>query len=138
MRRTGTVLFLTMCAGFLMLALSACSFSASTANISNAKMATDQNGKHPTKVFSPDQTFWCVADLNNASKDTKVKAEWTAVKVQGTKPNTKIDETSTKSGSGQLQFNLTNKGPWPTGKYEVELYLNDAKKPTKTLTFEVR
>ena len=29
-------------------------------------------------------------------------------------------------------------GPWPTGKYEVELYLDDAKEPTKALAFEVR
>jgi outer membrane usher protein FimD/PapC len=131
-------LLLPVCAAFMMVALSACSFSASTANISNAKMATDQNGKHPTKVFSPDQTFYCVADLNNAPKDTKVKAVWTAVKVQGAKPNTQIDEASTKSGSGQLQFNLTNNGSWPTGDYKVDLYLNNAKKPTKTLTFKVQ
>ena len=131
-------LLLPVCAAFMMVALSACSFSASTANISNAKMATHQNGKHPTKVFSPDQTFYCVADLNNAPKDTKVKAVWTAVKVQGAKPNTQIDEASTKSGSGQLQFNLTNNGSWPTGDYKVDLYLNNAKKPTKTLTFKVQ
>ena len=131
-------LLLPVCAALVMIALSACSFSASTANISNAKMATDQNGKHPTKVFSPDQTFYCVADLNNAPKDTKVKAVWTAIKVQGAKPNTKIDEASTKSGSGQLQFNLTNNGSWPTGDYKVDLYLNNAKKPTKTLTFKVQ
>ena len=63
---------------------------------------------------------------------------WTAVKAEGAKPNTKIDEAKTTSGSGQLQFNLSNEGPWPTGDYKVELYLNDDKKPTKTLTFEVQ
>ena len=135
-RRRTVVLFLATCA--IALTASACSFSASTANISDAKMATDKDGKHPTKVFSPKDTFYCVANLKNAPDDTKVKAVWTAVKVQNTKPNTEIDEAKTTSGSGQLQFNLTNDGPWPTGKYEVELYLNDAKKPTKKLAFEVR
>ena len=137
-RRAASALFVTVCATLLVLALSACSFSASTANISDAKMATDKDGKHSTKVFSPKDTFYCVARLNNAPKDTTVRAVWTAVKVDGAKPNTKIDEAKAKGGSSQLRFNLTNNGPWPTGKYEVELYLNDAKKPTKTLLFEVR
>ena len=137
-RRTASALFVSVCATLLVLALSACSFSASTANISDAKMATDEDGKHPTKVFSPDDTFYCVARLDNAPKDTTVRAVWTAVKVEGAKPNTKIEEAKGKGGSSQLRFNLTNNGPWPPGKYEVELYLNDAKKPTKTLSFEVR
>jgi hypothetical protein len=121
-----------------MIALSACSFSASTANISDAKMATDEDGKHPTEVFSPKDTFYCLAKLNNAPDDTTVRAVWTAVKVEGAKPNTKIDEAKAKGGSSQLRFNLTNNDPWATGKYEVALYLNDANKPTKTLSFEVR
>ena len=137
-RRAASALFVTVCATLLVLALSACSFSASTANISDAKMATDKDGKHPTKVFSPKDTFYCLARLNNAPKDTTVRAVWTAVKVEGAKPNTKIDEAKAKGGSSQLRFNLTNNDPWATGKYEVELYLNDAKKPTKTLSFEVR
>ena len=137
-RRAASALFVTVCATLLVLALSACSFSASTANISDAKMATDEDGKHPTKVFSPDDTFYCLARLNNAPEDTTVRAVWTAVKVEGAKPNTKIDEAKAKGASSQLRFNLTNNDPWATGKYEVELYLNDAKEPTKTLSFEVR
>ncbi len=132
------VLFLTMCAAFLVLALAACSFSASTANISDAKMATDKDGKNPTKVFSPKDTFYCVANLNNAPDDTKVKAVWIAADVKGVKPDTEIKQVSAKGGGPKLRFDLSNNGPWPTGKYEVDLYLNDAKKPTKTLKFEVR
>jgi hypothetical protein len=133
-----TLLFLPVCAAFLLLALSACSFSASTANISSAKMARDQDGKQPTKTFSPDEAFYCIVELSNAPDDTKVRAVWTAVKAEGVKPNTEIDAAKATGGSGQIQFNLTNEGPWPTGDYKVDLYLNDAKKPTKTLTFEVQ
>ena len=32
----------------------------------------------------------------------------------------------------------TNHNPWPVGAYKVDLYLNDAKKPTQTLKFEVK
>jgi hypothetical protein len=133
-----TFLFLPVCAVFLVLTLSACSFSASSANISSAKMARDQDGKKPTETFSPNEQFYCIVELSNAPKDTKVRAVWTAVKAEGAEPNTEIDEAKTTSGSGQLQFNLSNEGPWPTGDYKVDLYLNDTKKPTKTLTFEVQ
>jgi hypothetical protein len=133
-----TLLFLPLCAALLVLVLSACSFSASTANISSAKMARDQDGEQPTKTFSPDEPFYCIVELSNAPDDTKVRALWTAVKAEGAEPNTEIDKAKTTSGSGQLQFNLSNQGPWPTGDYKVDLYLNDAKEPTKTLAFKVQ
>jgi hypothetical protein len=137
-RHRTTLLFLPVCAAFLVLALSACNFSASTANIRSAKMARDQDGKQPTETFSPDEQFYCIVELSNAPKDTKVRAVWTAVKAEGADPNTKIDEAKTTSGSGQLQFNLSNQSSWPTGDYKVDLYLNDAKEPTKTLEFQVQ
>jgi hypothetical protein len=132
------LLFLPVCAAVLIFFLPSCSFSASSANISDAKMARDQDGKNPTKTFSPDEPFYCIVDLSNAPDDTKVKAVWTAVKVEGAKPDTRIDDATTTSGSGQLQFNLSNQGPWPLGDYKVDLFLNDAKKPTETLTFKVQ
>jgi outer membrane usher protein FimD/PapC len=137
-RHRTTLIFLPVCAAFLVLVMSACSFSASSANISSAKMSTDEDGKNQTETFSPNEPFYCIVELSNAPNDTKVRAVWTAVKAEGAKPNTKIDEAKTTSGSGQLQFNLSNQGPWPTGDYKVDLYLNDAKEPTKTLTFKVK
>ena len=133
-----TFLILPACAAFLVLVLSACSFSASSANISSAKMSTDKDGKNQTQTFSPNEPFYCIVELSNAPDDTEVRAVWIAVKAEGADPNTKIDEATAKSGSGQLQFNLSNDGPWPTGDYKVDLYLNDAKEPTKTLTFKVK
>ncbi len=52
-RRAAGALFVTVCAALSVLALAACSFSASTANLSDVKMATDPDGKHPTEAFSP-------------------------------------------------------------------------------------
>ena len=138
MKHRTTLLFLPACAAFLVLVLSACSFSASSANISSAKMSTDKDGKNPTQTFSPNEPFYCIVELSNAPDDTEVRAVWIAVNVEGADPNTKIDEAAAKSGSGQLQFNLSNDGPWPTGDYKVDLYLNDEKEPTKTLTFKVK
>ena len=138
MRSRIMLVFLPVCVASLVLVLTACSFSASSANISSAKMARDQDGKQPTETFSPNEQFYCIVELSNAPDDTTVRAVWTAVKAEGAKPNTKIDEAKATGGSGQIQFNLTNQSPWPTGDYKVDLYLNDAKKPTKTLTFKVQ
>lgn len=124
--------------GMVSVTMPACSFSASTANISDAKMARDEEGNSPTKEFSPDDTFYCIAELSNAPDDTVVRAVWTAVDVEGADPNTKIDEVSTTQGSGQLVFDLTNDGPWPVGKYKVDLFLNDEQEPARTLEFEVQ
>ena len=109
----------------------------STATMSEV-MATDEDGQHPTKVFSPNDTFYCVGYLKNAPKDTTVKAVWIASDIEGVEPDTKIKLFSATGGSGLFRFNLSPTDSWPTGKYEVDLYLNDAKKPTKALSFEVR
>jgi len=132
--------FLAGLALLLALILTACSVRASTANISSAKMSRDEAGKDPTKAFSPDDTtFYLIAELSNAPEDTTVKAVWTAVDVEGVKPNLKIDESRiTADGGGQLTFDLTNDGPWPVGEYKVDLFLNDGEEPARTLEFEVQ
>jgi hypothetical protein len=115
----------------------ACSFNASTANIKDAKMAKDAEGTQPTTTFAQDEPFYAVVVLANAPSDTKVKAVWTAVEIEGESPNTKIDEVETTSGDGQIHFDLTNNNNmlWPVGKYKVELYLND--KLDRALDFAV-
>jgi hypothetical protein len=114
----------------------ACNFSASTASIKNAVMTLDEAGSQPANgVFSTTQPFFCQVELANAPDDTKVKAAWTAVDVEGADANTAIDETEVESG-GTVTFRLDNEGPWPVGKYKVDLYLND--KLDRTLEFEVK
>ncbi len=120
------------------LSMPACSFSASTANISDARMASDEEGNNPTKVFSPQDTFYCVGELSNAPDDTTLKSVWTAVDVEGEKPNTRIDEASATGGSGQFVFNLTPTTAWPAGEYKVDLFLNDDEEPARTLEFKVQ
>jgi hypothetical protein len=118
--------------GFTILA---CNFSASTANIADAKMAKDPDGQQVTTAFAQADPFYALVQLRNAPADTTVKAVWFAVEAEGTDPNFKIDETSLTSGDDDLQFSLTNDGPWPIGTYKVELYLND--ELDRTLEFSV-
>jgi hypothetical protein len=114
----------------------ACGFSATTANIKDAYMASDEAGTQKTTIFAQDQVFYAVVTLANAPDDTTLKATWYAVDAQDTEPNLKIDEVSTTMSDGTVPFSLVNDGLWPTGTYKVELYLND--KLDRTLDFEVR
>ncbi len=120
------------------LVLSACDFSFTTAHIANAFTASDNAGNQPTKVFSQDATFYAIVELANAPDDTVVKAAWVAVDVQDVAPETAIDDASITGGDNVITFNLSNAPNtlWPTGKYRVDLYLND--KVDQSLEFEVQ
>ena len=129
-------LFTWIALTLMMLTVMAC--TASTANISDAKMARDKDGTDATTTFAATDTFYSVVTLANAPDDTTVRAVWTAVSVEGVEPNKQLNETPLTSGSAQLNFKLSNQDPWPTGKYHIDLYLNDQKDPAKSLDFEVR
>src|SRR5512139_985944 len=122
-----------------------CSFSISTANITQAVLAKDVKGDtfepvNPTSTFPTDQSVInLVVTVANAPSETKVKTVWTAVDVGDAAPaNTKIDEAElTLDASGKTHFTLAvpSSGVWPAGKYKVEVYLND--KLDRTLEYTI-
>ena len=125
----------------LVLLVSACSVSFSTANVSDAWLSTDEAGQQRTTTFSQNAVFYAKVDVRNAPEDTRVRSVWYAVEAENIEPNFKIDEvtyTVPQSGNVMVTFNLSNDLLWPRGRYEVEIYLNDATKPARTLTFEVQ
>lgn len=129
----------------LLAGLSACSFSFSTANITDAVMSKDVTGDNfdpvdPTTTFAPDQpTLHLVATVANAPSDTKVQASWVAVDIGDVAdPNTVIDSAEvTLNDQDKAHFTLStpSTGTWPVGKYKVDLYLDG--KLTKTVEFSV-
>lgn len=119
----------------LAMAILACSFSASTANVKNVVLARDPDGKDPTTTFSSQDSIYALVDVANAPDDTIYKAVWTAVNAEGVDPNFKIDEATLTAGSGTHQFSLTNDNLWPAGQYKVDIYMND--KLEKTVEFTV-
>lgn len=117
--------------------LTACEFSASTANIDSATLARDETGTQPTTLFAQDEIFYLVVELANAPDSTTVRTVWYAVDVGDVAPpNTLIDEAELESGSGTLYFNLAPASVWAVGDYSVEIYLND--ELDQTLTFSVQ
>jgi hypothetical protein len=120
----------------LVLAALACAFNASTANIADAWMSTDEAGDARVTAFAQDAAFYAQVDLQNAPDSTALKAVWTAVEAQDTDPNMVITETEITTGSGLVHFTLTNDNLWPTGKYKVDIYMDG--QLARTLEFEVR
>ena len=127
---------ITFAASALILASLACSFSASTANIKDAVLATDPDGEQPTEVFSPDQTFYLVVSLANAPDDTGLKTRWFTVQVEGVEPGFVIDEVEISTGLPVVTFDLANENLWPQGTYQVDLFLDG--ELDQSLEFEVR
>lgn len=125
----------------LVFALAACGgeggeISFSTANIQNARMATDESGDEVVTVYEQDDTFFAVADLNNAPDGTVVRAVFTAVDADGTDPNFVIDEGELETGSADIHFSLSPGSLWPVGSYKADLYLNDDLVETLEFTVE--
>lgn len=120
----------------LFLSTLACEFSASTANISDAWMSSDEDGTQRVTAFAQDAVFYVQVDLQNAPDDTTLKAVWTAVEAQDTEPGLVITETEFATGDGLVHFTLSNDNLWPIGKYKVDIYLNN--QLTNTVEFEVQ
>ena len=120
----------------LIVATLACGGSFSTANISEAWMASDVDGEIRTTVFSPGDDFYAFVDLSNAPDDTQLKAVWTGISIEGEEPNLVINETEFTSGDGVVYFQLFNDQLWPAGSYKVEIYLNG--ELATTLNYEVQ
>ena len=128
------LLMIFLAIGMLMLASIACEASASTANITSVVLTADKDNPADTTTFTPDQTFYAIVTLANAPDSTKVKAVWSTVDDAGAA--TQIAEKEIVGSGSPIIFNATNNaGPWPAGKYRVEIFLND--KSNKTIDFSV-
>ena len=111
-------------AAALILLSPACSFSAKQAYIKDAVLTVDPEVGQPTNVFTPDQTFYLIIELDNAPDDTLLKSTWVAVRVEDVEPEFVIDEAQITTGLPIVIFDLGNEYRWPTGVYRVDLYLN--------------
>ncbi len=108
--------------------------------IRNAVLARDYKDLKPvdpTTNFRPsDRVFHCVVNLDNSVAGTKVKAVYSVVEAQGTDPQVIVEpEYEVKTKEDVLDFTATLPRDWPTGKYKVELYVNNVL--SKSLDFNV-
>jgi hypothetical protein len=124
--------------GVLVFASVACSFAASTANITNAHMSLDESDTQAVTTYAPDApAFFCFFDLNNAPDDSVVRGVWTLVSAEGYDSNQEIDSAEITGGDNTYYFSLGGSAdPWPVGQFKIDLYLND--ELVQTINFEVQ
>ena len=129
--------------GVLVFAALACSFSASTANISDLKVSKDKAGAQPTSSFAASDTVYAVATISNAPGAVKVKGRLAFDEVEGAEsgPVPGAETTIDLPGSGTATFTFTPPSSgFPPGKYKVEVFmLNEAgeQKDQKSAGFTV-
>ncbi len=124
----------------IVLLLAGCSFSFSTANISDPGMTSEVvDGKPIDKVteYSQDtDEFYAFGILNNAPDDTTVRFVWNYL----TDPQVIYEvEMNNEGESGVYVFStLTLDSIWPVGDYSVDIYIDDRDKPDATIEFSVK
>jgi hypothetical protein len=118
--------------------------SASTANISTLKIATDDEGKNETKTFKPGDKVYAIAQISNNPGKVKVhfrvlfddvKGETAGELVKGAEHTLDIDG----SQSARFWVELPPSG-FSNGRYKVEVNMLNEKgeqKDQKSGTFEV-
>ena len=76
------------------------------ATIQNLRLASDEQGSQLTSVFTPQDDFYLLGELADAADQTKLKAAWTAVNIEGYTPDTAIDSAELTTGNGPFLFTL--------------------------------
>jgi len=95
-------------------------------SITSAIIAREVNGKfEETAVYSTDEVFHCYLELSKVSPDTKFKAEWKAIDVEGVAANSSLFIGEGYSDSDAMVFDLSNSNPWAKGKYGVDIYMDE-------------
>jgi hypothetical protein len=129
--------------GFLLVTALACSFSASTANISGLKIGKDKDVSQESSSFAAKDTVYAVATISNAPGAVKVKGRLVIEDVAGQQsgPIPGLEKTLDLPGSTTASFTFSPPtAGWPAGKYKLEvLMLNEAgeQKDQKTASFTV-
>ncbi len=94
--------------------------------ITNAYIARDVNGTtEKTDVYASDEVFHCYLELSKVSPETKFRADWKAISVEGMTANSSLYVSEGYSQSDAMVFDLSNPNPWGKGKYGVDIYMDD-------------
>lgn len=124
--------------GLLMALAGACSFSASTANISGLKLGKDKAATTEASTFAPTDTVYAVATIGNAPGKVKVKGRLVIEDAPGEKGP---EDTIELPGSGTATFTFTPPAAgFPPGKYKIEVTMmneNGEQKDQKSASFTV-
>ena len=104
--------------------------------IYNLKLATNISGVNVTTQFKPAQTIYVIFDVNDPAGLNLVNLRWSVVEVKGYKADAEIASSpySVKNNHFELGFDHST-FPWRTGKYKLQVFLNDVL--DETIEFEI-
>jgi hypothetical protein len=128
---------------FVVVLVVACSFSASTANLSDITLSPNRDGSSPTNTFRPDATVYAITSVNNSMGRVRVRSRVFFDNVEGQESGAMVpglETTLDVDGSRPVTFSYSTTTGFPPGTYRVEIaMMNEAgeQKDQKTATFTI-
>ena len=114
----------------VLILLAACSGSSGPVKIQSITLARDDgsgNAGETVTNFSPtDHTFYATITLDHIETGLKVKLTWVAVDANGVTNQTIDSSEFTSLAANVVNGKLSLPHDWPTGKYRLDVYLNDS------------
>lgn len=98
-------------------------------------IGTDRKVSAATDTFAKGDTFYVSIDTSGTGTAT-LKARWTYHKGGQVAPVKEDTQTIAPTGPATSEFHISKPDGWPTGDYQVELFLND--NPIGVRKFAVR
>jgi hypothetical protein len=135
--------FLTVCLALLLAAAAACNKPASTTTTAGVVKVTDVSlGRaiggdkaitDKTEDFRPNDTIYASVETDGSAANTALRAKWTYEDGQVVDDSTRNIAPNSRE---RTEFHIAKPNGWPTGKYQVEIFLNGTSAETKK--FEVK
>ena len=135
--------YLALGLGLMLVSVSACHFSITSANISSLKLGKDKSVSQESNSFGTSDTVYAVATISNVPDAVKVKGRVIAEDVAGAQngPIPQYETSVDLPGSGTATFTFSKPtAGWPKGKYKVEVIMlnaNGEQKDQKTASFTI-
>lgn len=137
-----STLIILLAASLLLAFVLACNFSIGGGEVEVVKVTLtkgvdkDQKPTEPTLTFGPTDVIYASVEVKNMDKSDVLKAEWFYVD-QNQLIDTFTYSPDEDNASGFVAFSLSPTGPWPAGKYRVDISLNDKLVQGQNFTVEV-
>jgi hypothetical protein len=96
-------------------------------------LTADKTINDKTDSFKPDDTIYASILTEGTAATATLKARWTYQDGQAVKES---KQTIAPTGDARTEFHISKPDGWPTGKYKLEVFLNDSSAATKD--FEVQ
>jgi hypothetical protein len=96
-------------------------------------LTADKTINDRTDSFKPNDTIYASILTEGAAPTATLKARWTYQDGQAVKEST---QTIAPIGDARTEFHISKPDGWPTGKYKLEVFLNDSSAATKDFEVE--